>query len=181
MNALNLTEKDWLKLRDFNKAIAKRIQMRLPADWCLTIEDIEGAVYDSFIKLLEGYKPGAMSPTSYCYQFGEEYTFRDLIRQYKKLKQFDSIDELYGEDKDDDEPCRHKYGIGEVQALSVDERNSVVEKIDVNSIIEKMPKLDKMIAQMIMEGHTYDEIADNLGIDRKTAMRRMKKYMKNQL
>jgi len=27
-----------------------------------------------------------------------------------------------------------------------------------------------------MEGHTYDEIAESLGIDRKTAIRRMKKY-----
>ena len=39
-----------------------------------------------------------------------------------------------------------------------------------------MPKLDRMIAEMVMEGHSYNEIARELGIDRKTAMRRMKKY-----
>ena len=43
---LNLTEADWLKLHDFNKQIAKRIQMRLPSDWYLTLDEIEGAVYD---------------------------------------------------------------------------------------------------------------------------------------
>ena len=88
----------------------------------LSLEEIEGAVYDTFIKLLNNYKEGAMSPTSYCWQFGEQYTYRDLMREYKHLKNQVELDELYGEDKDDDEPCKHKYGVGDVKALTVDER-----------------------------------------------------------
>lgn len=66
--------------------------MKLPSDWCLTLEDIEGAVYGTFIKLLNNYESGAMSPTSYCYQFGEQYTYRDLMREYGKLKKQDTFD-----------------------------------------------------------------------------------------
>jgi len=122
---LNLTEADWLKLHDFNKQIAKRIQMRLPCDWYLTLDEIEGAVYDVFIKLLNNYEPGAMSATSYCYQFGEKWAYLNLIREYRKLKSQETLDALYGEDKDDDEPCRHIYGEAEVKPLSVDERESL--------------------------------------------------------
>lgn len=173
---LQLNENDWLKLRDYNKVIATRIMMRLPSDWCLTSDEVEGAVYDTFIKLLNNYKDGAMSPTSYCYQFGEKWTYQTLMSEYHRLKKQDILDALYGEDKDDDEPCRHKYGEGDVATLTVDEREKRDSAISVKEILDKMPKLDQMIAEQIMEGHSYDEIAKSLGIDRKTAMRRMKKY-----
>ena len=176
MNNIHLTEKDWLKLRDFNIVISRKIKSRLPVDWNLPTDEIEGAVYDVFIKLLNNYKPGAMSAVSYCYQFAEKWTYLNLMREYKRLKNQDTFDALYGEDNDDDEPCRHKYGIGEVKALSVYERDSLDRKLETKQLLESMPKLDKMIAEMVMEGHTYDDIAENLGIDRKTAMRRMKKY-----
>lgn len=178
MKNLNLNEEDWLKLRDFNKQIARRIQMRLPIDWHLTLDEIEGAVYDTFIKLLNNYRKGAMSPTSYCYQFGEKWTYQTLMSEYGKLKQQDTFDALYGEDKDDNKPCKHKYGEGEVKPLTVDESDKLDLMFEANEILSQMPKLDRMIAQMIMEGYTYEHIAKSLGIDRKTAMRRMKKYQK---
>ena len=175
---LNLTEADWLKLRDFNKQIAKRIQMRLPSDWYLTLDEIEGAVYDTFIRYLNAYEPGAMSPTSYCYQFGEMATYRDLIREYRKLKSQETFDALYGEDKDDDEPCRHIYGEAEVKPWSVDERESLQDKLEVSEMMDKMPKLDKMIAEMLMEGKSYREIAEDIGLSAMACQKRMKKYGK---
>lgn len=175
---LNLTESDWLKLHDFNQQIAKRIQMRLPSDWYLTLDEIEGAVYDVFIKLLNNYEPGAMSPVSYCYQFAEKWTYLNLIREYCKLKSQETFDALYGEDKDDDEPCRHIYGEAEVKPLSVDERESLQDKLEVNEIMQKMPKLDKMIAEMLMEGKSYREIADEIGLSAMACQKRMKKYGK---
>ena len=116
-----LDENDWLKLRDYNKIIANHIMRRLPSDWNLSFDDVSGAVYDTFIKLLNNYEPGAMSELSYCWQFGEKYTYRDLMREYHKLKGQIQYDEMFGEDKDDDEPCKHKIGKGDVQSLSVDE------------------------------------------------------------
>lgn len=121
---MKLTEQDWLKLRDFNKKIAASIQQKLPDDWAITREDIEGAVYDTFIKLLAKYKPGALSATSWCWQHGEKWTLTNLLAEYKKLKNQVTLDDLYGEDKDDDEPCNHKYGRGEVKSLTVDDRES---------------------------------------------------------
>lgn len=120
---MRLNEQDWLKLRDFNKKIAASIQQKLPNDWAITLEDIEGAVYDTFIKILSTYKSGALSATSYCWLHGEQYTLRNLMREYRLLKKQVTLDDLYGEDKDD-EPCNHKYGIGEVESLTVDDRES---------------------------------------------------------
>lgn len=121
---MKLTEQDWLKLRDFNKKIAVSIQQKLPSDWAITREDIEGAVYDTFIKLLAKYKPGALSAASWCWQHGEKWTLTNLLAEYRRLKKQVTLDDLYGEDKNDDEPCNHKYGIGEVESLTVDDRES---------------------------------------------------------
>lgn len=173
---MTLNEQDWLKLRDFNKIIAKQIQPRLPSDWYLTIEDIEGAVYDTFIKLLNNYKEGAMSPTSYCWQFGEKWTYQTLIAEYKKLKSEVNIDELYGEDKDDDEPCRHKYGVGDVPALTVDEREEQNVHDEVQALMNKANLIDRTIMQMVMEGKTLREIGSELGLSQVAVQKRLKKY-----
>ena len=173
---IRLTEKDWLKLRDFNKLISNKIRQRLPEDWQLTFDEIESAVYDTFIKLLNNYVEGAMSPTSYCFQFAEKYTYRDLIREYRRLKNQETLDALYSEDKDDDKPCRHKHGIGEVPALTVDERDSLDRKLETKQLLEKMTKLDRMIAELIMDGKSYRDVADEIGMSQVAVMKRMKKY-----
>lgn len=97
-----ITEADWLKLRDYNKVIAKNLKKRIPVDWDLSLEDLESAVYGTFVKLFDLYESGAMSLVSYCWQFAEQYTYRDLIREYRKLKQQKTLDDLYGEDQNDD-------------------------------------------------------------------------------
>lgn len=81
-----LTENDWLKLRDYNKQIALRVRAKLPGDWYLTLEEVEGAVYDSFIKLLASYRPGAMSAVSFCWKYAEKMTVQNLFKEYRRLK-----------------------------------------------------------------------------------------------
>lgn len=69
---VKLSDADWLKLRDFSKSITASLKQKLPGDWYLSDDDIQGVVYGTFIKILRSYKPGAMSPTSYCWQFAEK-------------------------------------------------------------------------------------------------------------
>lgn len=83
---LHLSSEDWLKLRDFNKVISKKILDALPKDWKLPIDDIESAVYDTIIRLGSNYKEGPLSFCSYCYKYAYQYTLRDLIAEYKRLK-----------------------------------------------------------------------------------------------
>ena len=49
---VRLSDADWLKLRDFSKAITAKLRTKLPGDWYLSDDDIQGAVYGTFIKLL---------------------------------------------------------------------------------------------------------------------------------
>lgn len=122
-----ITEADWLKLRDYNRRITARIMAKLPADWYLTDEEVEGAVYDSFISLLSTYKGGSMSPTSYCYQYAEKYTMRDLLREYERLKRQVAITDENG---DEGETVRHEIGTGEVEELTVDGREELAAHFD---------------------------------------------------
>lgn len=64
---VKLSDEQWMKLRDFSKVITASLRKKLPGDWYLPDEDIQGAVYGVFIKILQSYKPGVMSPTSYCW------------------------------------------------------------------------------------------------------------------
>lgn len=143
----------------------------------MSLEDIKSAVYDTIIKLGSTYKEGSQSFLSYCYQYACQYTYRDLIREYKRLKHQETLDALYNDDSDDSQPCRHKYGEAEVKALSVDERDVVADKIQVNELLEKMSKIDRMIAELILKGYSYDDIAKELGFASKNSIvKRMQKY-----
>lgn len=163
-------------MRDFNKLISNKIRQRLPKDWQLTLDEIESAVYDTFIKLLNNYNDGAMSPTSYCFQFAEKYTYRDLIREYRRLKNQETLDALYGEDYNDDEPCKHKVVNENANAVTTNPRHTLNIHLKVVELLDKMPKIDKMIAELIMDGKSYREIANEVGMSQVAVMKRMKKY-----
>ena len=98
---LHLTDADWLTLRNMNHAITGKIKNKLPPDWQLPKEDIQGAVYDTFLRLLANYREGTMSPLTYCQRYAEGYTQRDLRREYKTLKsQLQACDLLEYQDED---------------------------------------------------------------------------------
>lgn len=106
--SIKLSDADWMKLRDFNHIISKNIKKRLPEDWDLTLDEIQSVVNGTFVQLLNNYKEGAMSPTSYCWHYAERYTYRDLIREYRRLKHQETFDAWCEEDKNDTKPCKHK-------------------------------------------------------------------------
>ena len=107
---------------------------------------------------MNNYKDGAMSPVSYCYRFAELATFRDLIREYKQLKQQDTLDSLREDGRE--------YGKGYVQSLVVDDTQALETKLQANELLDKMPKLDRMIAEMIMEGKSLRQISEEVGLDK---------------
>ena len=79
---------DWQKLNAFNDVISRRIQKRLPSDWKMSLEDIRSEVNETFVKLIKLFIPklDGLSLTSYCYKYGEKYTFKKLMDEYKQLK-----------------------------------------------------------------------------------------------
>lgn len=171
MTNLRLSDDDWMKLRDFNQKIAFSVRKQLPADWYLDKEEVEGAVYDTFIYLLNNYKPGAISPTSYCYQYAEQITLKRLLSEYQQVKNSTPIDV-----DEDDDVCKHEYGKCEVKSLSIDTRKQDEDRELVKQILDKMPDDDKMIANMVMEGKSLREIGEELGISHQAITKRLKKY-----
>lgn len=118
-----ISESDWLKLRDYAKIASREIRNELPADWGITAEEITSYVLGVIAHLIDTYKHGATSITSYCYQYAKPYAKRDLIREYSRLKkQLDIYDML--DPDDDDGNTRHEYGKADVQAITVDGRKA---------------------------------------------------------
>lgn len=100
-----LTDQDWLRLKDYNGRISRSIMDKLPPDWYLSLEEVQGAVYDSIIALLRLYRPGTQSATSYVYQFAEKYTLRNLLREYSRMKRSFILGEC-----SEDETEEREYG-----------------------------------------------------------------------
>lgn len=184
MKSLKLTEKDWLKLRDYSKLFAGRIQRNLPVDWAITLEEIEGVVFDTFIYLLGNYKEGAMSAVSYCYQFGEKITIKKLLKEYREIIKT----HLKFVDNPIDEEYKDIYGhtidmchqIVEGAELHNETLQANLEKRDkLQSVIDKASDEDKQIMKMIYDGYSMDEIAKKFNTNKMSISRRLKKYGKD--
>lgn len=126
-------------------------------------------MYDTFLSLLANYKPGAMSPTSYCYEFGCKVTLTALMREYAKLKHQVQL----VEDNDDDE-VHHEYGeadLDEYKSLATHlEDKDLHEKVMETAIENGLGDIARMLGT-----HTQAEIAKELGIAQGTVAKKVQK------
>lgn len=173
---MEITEQTWLTLNDYSQKIACSIQKKLPRDWPLEIEEIRSEVYQTFIDLIEEYKDGAMSVASWCWRYGEKKTMNKLLTEYHRLKKQDTlyaIGEL--DDGDDDDVVKPHVSNGVLEAHK--SLATQLEKRDkVSTILNRASFLDKEIMKLIMEGFSYDEIAEKVGISKGEISKRMKKH-----
>lgn len=172
MKKLNLTECDWLKLSDYCKIIAHRIMQRLPSDWYITEMDIQGNVYDTIVHLLSIYHDGKQSPVSWCYTYAESYTYRDLMREYKRIKR--NI-QITTSSNDDDDEVRHSTGEGDVKELTVSDDSRIEARDMVHTLMSRIDDKGKRICEMVMQGYGQDEIARELGISQQAIAKRLSK------
>ena len=151
---LKLSDADWLKLRKFSKAISAKLKTRLPCDWYLTQDDIQSAVYGTFIKLLQSYRPGTMSPASYCWQYGERATYSTLMREYRRLKDQLPLDDVENPSDEEDGECteRHqhaKYKVNPCKPLSEHiEQSSLAEQVQEIAEANGLGKIARMLKTM---------------------------------
>ena len=115
-----------------------------------------------------------MSAASYCWMFGEKWTYLTLMREYRRLKKQDTIDVLPDED-DDDASRAGKNPLG-VKALTTDERAERELDDDLNCIMDKATPQDKRIMQLVMQGWSLEEIGQLIGISKMAVSKRLKKY-----
>lgn len=119
-----------------------------------------------------------MSAVSYCWMFGEKWTYLTLMREYRRLKKQDTIDVLPDED-DDEAPRASKNPLG-IKALTVDERAERELDDDVNCVMDKATPQDKRIMQLVMQGWPLEEIGQLIGISKMAVSKRIKKYSRNE-
>ena len=151
----NVTADDWKKLYKWSGNFAKEIRQKLPSNFELEDDEIKSYVFDAYLNLAKIYKEGDLSFASYCFKYAKTHTFRNIIREYDKLKKF-----AFGVDLSD---------------LRTKEPN-ISTKLLCDDLLEKMNKTDRRIAEMIIQGFSYQEIAEELGTNKMAISRRMKKY-----
>ena len=151
----NLTSNDWKKLYKWSGIFAEEIRQKLPSDIELTDDEIKSYVFESYLNLAKIYKQGDLSFTSYCFKWAKQYTLRKIQLEYDKLKKF-----AFGVDLSD---------------LRTKETN-ISTKLLCDDLLEKMDETDKHIAEMIIQGFSYQEIAKELGTNKMEITRRMRKY-----
>ena len=151
----NVTADDWKKLYKWSGNFAKEIRQKLPSDIELTDDEIKSYVFESYLNLAKNYKQGDLAFTSYCFKWAKQYTLRKIQLEYVKLKKFE-----IGVDLSD---------------LRTKETN-ISTKLLCDDLLEKMDDKDKHIAEMIMNGFSYQEIAKELGTNKMDISRRMRKY-----
>ena len=142
---VKLSDEQWMKLRDFSKVITASLRKKLPGDWYLPDEDIQGAVYGVFIKILQSYRPGAMSPTSYCWQYGERSALQALLREYRRIKSQVPFEDVENPPEDEYGELR-EYGEYEIEPYK-----------DMSEHIEQQDYADRV--QKIADAHGLGKIA----------------------
>lgn len=151
----NVTADDWKKLYKWSGNFAKEIRQKLPSDIELTDDELKSYVFESYLNLAKIYKEGDLSFTSYCFKWAKPYTLRKIQLEYDKLKKF-----AFGVDLSD---------------LRTKETN-ISTKLLCDDILEKMDKKDRRIAEMIIQGFSYQEIGKELGLSPAAIVKRMRKY-----
>ena len=171
---LNLSNADWLKLKYYNEIISKEVQKKLPSDWQLSLAEISSYVYDTFFRLSKTYRNGKSSFTSYCYKYATLCTLNVLFREYKRLKNQQTLFDIEEPEEDDYivKPQIIEYAISNDK----DDEQVFYTKLFCNELLEKMDEKDRRIGQMIMNGFSYQEIAKELGVSKMAITKRMRKY-----
>ena len=171
---LNLSNADWLKLKYYNEIISKEVQKKLPSDWQLSLDEISSHVYDTFFRLSKNFKQGECSFTSYCFKYATLCTLNVLFREYKRLKNQQTLFDIEEPEEDDFtvKPQIIEYAISNDR----DDEQVFYTKIFCNELLEKMSETDRHIAESIMNGHSYEEIAKELGVSKMAITKRMRKY-----
>lgn len=191
MNKLNiLSEKDWNTLAKYAKIIATAILKKLPVDWNLEFDEVEGVIFDSFVKIIQSYNPnGTCSVASYCWKYAGKMALTTLLKEYRRQK---SIDTLYainclddGKDDDDDEGhIRHK--IIKDADFSVDLKNPAAIYEENETKQEKQHMTKKIIDFAYDNGYgelatllmfkSEREIAEQLGISQPAVHKKIEKF-----
>lgn len=151
----NVTADDWKKLYKWSGDFAEEIRQKLPSDIELTNDELKSYVFETYLNLAKIYKEGDLSFTSYCFKYAKTHTFRNIIREYDKLKKF-----AFNVDLSD---------------LRTKETN-ISTKLLCDDLLEKMDDKDKPIAEMTIQGFSYQEIGKVLKISPAAIVKRMRKY-----
>lgn len=172
---------DWQKLNAFNDVISRRIQKRLPSDWKMSLEDIRSEVNETFVKLIKLFIPklDGLSLTSYCYKYGEKYTFKKLMDEYKQLKK-QVVYETYFSRKYEtsDESFKHQYGFYDMEPYTTNDKN-IEQCTLIDQLMSIANQLDRQIMKFILnDDMSFEQIGKKLHLSKSTISKRLKKYSK---
>lgn len=188
----DLTSEDLDKLANFSKDLAIIHFDKVPKQLNIQIDEFQSIIYETFPTILNSYKDGSRSFTSYFYEYAWMIALDKLTREYRRLKtelNFDDcafddngnliinkklIDDSQNLDCDEDGHVCHKYGIYDFEQRTTLQKH--IEQRDlINQIRNRCDDKSKLIIDLFLKDYTQQQIADEIGISQKSVSKRIEK------
>lgn len=179
-----IDESTWESVIPIARCIAGQIVSShvLPGDYNVSFDEILSECYSECGYLINNYKAGEASLTTYIFQWLFKRAVKSLMKEYKIIKKnamsIEQLEEEFNGDKDDPEAWieRHQIGKGEVPSLVVDEKEARETHDKTEHILSTFNFIDRKIAELHgRDGYSLPEVAKMIGLSRQAVAKRWDK------
>ena len=165
MNELTNEEKE--KLQRFAATyIIKTLKDKVPSELKNNTQELMSEIWNAYFYLLNNYKPGKLSRTSYCLKYVGQITLQNIWKEHKIEKSFVSLNTLLKEPQTMNTP--------ETEIIEREDKIELDNRI--KKVINDMPLRDFDIATLYMRGITMEKIAEIHKITKQAVSKILKKY-----
>lgn len=164
-----LTTDELNKLQTFAATtLLNKLKSKVPAELKNNNQELIAEIWNAYFYLLNNYKQGKLSRTSYCFMYAVEIANNNIWKEHKIQKSFVGLDNLTKEPQTMKTP--------ETEMIECEDKIELSNRI--KDIIDLMPPNHFEIATMYMRGITMEKIAEVHKIAKSTVKKILQKYAK---
>ena len=162
-----LTNEETEKLQRFAAtSLLETLKDEVPSELKHNTQELMSEIWNAYAYLLNNYKPGPLSRTSYCFKYAEQIALKSIWKEHKIEKSFVSLENLTKEPQTMNTP--------ETEIIEQEDKIELDSRI--KEIIDLMPPRDFDIATMYMRGITMEKIAEIHKITKSNVKKILQKY-----
>lgn len=164
-----LTNEETEKLQRFAATtLLNTLKENVPSEFKYDTQELMSEIWNAYSYLLNSYKSGPLSRTSYCFKYAGQIAMRNLWKEHKIQKSFVSLETLIKEPQTMKTP--------ETEIIEQEDKIELDNRI--KEVIDLMPPRDFDIATMYMKGITMEKIAEIHKIRKSAVSNILRRYAK---
>ena len=123
-------------------------------------------IWNAYAYLLNNYKPGPLSRTSYCFKYARQIALQNIWKEHNIEKSFVSLEILTKEPKTRKTP----------ETTMIEQEDKIELDSRIKEVIDLMPPRDFDIATLYMKGITMEKIAEIHKISKSAVSNILRRY-----